>query len=65
MSIARNFFLGAEPTKRYGPVRLLDTAAMNRIAAEALARIGIRNEQGAGVHRASPGPRPGSDFRHP
>ena len=42
MSIARNFFLGAEPTKRYGPVRLLDTAAMNRIAAEALARIGIQ-----------------------
>jgi simple sugar transport system ATP-binding protein len=41
MSIGRNFFLGAEPTKGFGPVRWFDAAKANSIALEQIARFGI------------------------
>lgn len=41
MSIARNFFLGNEPTMRVGPLRMLDSAAMLRITEQVLREIGI------------------------
>ncbi|MCD6321282.1 sugar ABC transporter ATP-binding protein [Candidatus Bipolaricaulota bacterium] len=42
MSISRNFFLGREPVKRLGPLRLLDKRRMDETVKEALAEIGIR-----------------------
>jgi simple sugar transport system ATP-binding protein len=41
MSISRNFFLGSEPTKAYGPVRVLDTKEADRVTREALHDMGI------------------------
>lgn len=41
MSVARNFFLGAEPTKRLGPFRLLDLKAADRVAVDELGKMGI------------------------
>ena len=41
MSVARNFFLGAEPTKGWGPFRLLDIAKAERIALEQIRGFGI------------------------
>jgi simple sugar transport system ATP-binding protein len=41
MSIARNFYLGHEPTRNVGPVTVLDHAAMNSETVEALGKIGI------------------------
>jgi len=41
MSIARNFFLGAEPSRRVGPVSVLDTAKMHLTAESYLREIGI------------------------
>ena len=41
MSIARNFFLGRELTRHWGPFRLLDEAAMNQRVTQALGAIGI------------------------
>lgn len=41
MSIARNFFLGNEPIRRVGPLRLLDGATMHRRAEQALRELGI------------------------
>ncbi len=42
MSIARNFFLGAELTKGRGPFRRLDIDRMNRIALEQVQELGVR-----------------------
>lgn len=42
MSISRNFFLGSEPTKGWGPFRRFDTAYADRVTREELAHIGIR-----------------------
>jgi simple sugar transport system ATP-binding protein len=42
MSIARNFWLGQEITRSFGPIRLLDHRAMAERAREALLDIGIR-----------------------
>ncbi len=42
MSISRNFFLGREPVKQLGPVRLLDKRRMDETVREVLAEIGIR-----------------------
>mgnify|MGYP001227060990 FL=1 len=42
MSIARNFFLGAEPQRRVGVFRLLDGQKMRVVTEEALRDIGIR-----------------------
>ena len=41
MSVARNFFLGAEPTRGIGPLRWFDTETANRIAIEQIRRFGI------------------------
>ncbi len=42
MGIARNFFLGSEPTKRWGPLRFFDAKYADRVTREELARIGIQ-----------------------
>jgi simple sugar transport system ATP-binding protein len=42
MSIGRNFFLGSEPTKSFGPFKQIDFEAANRIAVEQMHKIGIR-----------------------
>src|SRR5439155_19847231 len=41
MSIARNFFLAAEPSRRVGPVSVLDTAKMHLTAESYLREIGL------------------------
>jgi simple sugar transport system permease protein len=41
MSIARNFIVGTEPTRGWGPFRRLDLAAASRMAHRELERIGI------------------------
>jgi len=41
MSIARNFFMGREPTTGRGALRRLDWALINRIVREEMAQIGI------------------------
>ena len=41
MSIARNFFLGSEPLKGWGPFRHFDLALADRVTREELARMGI------------------------
>jgi simple sugar transport system ATP-binding protein len=41
MSIARNFFMGREPTKGVGPLRRLDWERINRTVHEEMAAIGI------------------------
>lgn len=41
MSIARNFFLGSEPTKGFGPFRWFDSAYASRTAREEMAKMGI------------------------
>lgn len=42
ISIARNFWLGQEPTKRFGPIKVLDKKKMSEQAREALLEIGIK-----------------------
>ncbi len=41
MSIARNFWLGQEPTRHFGPVQLMDQERMARESAAALEDVGI------------------------
>jgi len=41
MSIARNFFMGREPTAGWGPLRRLDWAFINRTVRAEMAQIGI------------------------
>ncbi len=41
MSVWRNFFLGAEPTKSLGPLRWIDKEKASRIAKEEMAKMGI------------------------
>jgi simple sugar transport system ATP-binding protein len=41
MSVWRNFFLGSEPTKGFGPVRWIDREKASRIAKEEMAKMGI------------------------
>ena len=41
MSVWRNFFLGSEPTKKFGPIRWLDKEKASRIAKEEMAKMGI------------------------
>ncbi len=41
MSIARNFFMGREPTAGWGPLRRLDWAFINRTVREEMGQIGI------------------------
>ncbi len=42
MSISRNFFIGSEPTRGWGPARRFDVGAAGRIATEQMLEIGIR-----------------------
>ncbi len=41
MSVWRNFFLGAEPTRGWGPLKRLDSDKASRIAKEEMAKMGI------------------------
>ena len=41
MSVWRNFFLGAEPTRNLGPFKWIDKAKASRIAKEEMAKMGI------------------------
>jgi len=41
MSISRNFFLGSEPTKGWGPFKRYNAAFANRVAKEEMAKMGI------------------------
>ena len=52
MSIARNFFLGSEPTVGWGPFSRFDMATADRITREELAKMGIQvrdTEQSVGT----------------
>ncbi|CCH90526.1 ABC ribose transport ATP binding protein [Modestobacter italicus] len=49
MSVWRNFFLGAEPTRGTWPLRRLDVGRAEEIAAQAMARVGV-----AGLDPAQP-----------
>lgn len=42
MGISRNFFLGSEPTKGWGPFRRFDVNRANRVTREELANMGIQ-----------------------
>lgn len=42
ISIARNFWLGQEPTRSFGPIKVLDKKKMSEMARQALLEIGIR-----------------------
>jgi simple sugar transport system ATP-binding protein len=42
MSISRNFFVGSEPTRGWGPAKYFDIDAAGRIAREQMLEIGIR-----------------------
>jgi len=42
MSITRNFFLGREPTKKFGPVVVFDSGNASKITNEELNKIGIK-----------------------
>lgn len=41
MSISRNFFLGSEPTKGWGPLKRFDLKFADRVTREELAKMGI------------------------
>ena len=41
MSITRNFFMGREPTRSVGPLKLIDFKQANRITQEEMKKIGI------------------------
>lgn len=45
MGISRNFFLGSEPTKGWGPFRRFDTKFADKVTREELSRIGIQVRQ--------------------
>ncbi|HKG26221.1 MAG TPA: ATP-binding cassette domain-containing protein, partial [Thermomicrobiales bacterium] len=42
MGIARNFFLGSEPRRGWGPFVRFDTALADRVTRDELAKMGIR-----------------------
>lgn len=42
MSVMRNFFLGREPTRSLGPVKLIDTAHAEAVTREEMRKMGIR-----------------------
>ena len=42
MGVARNFFLGSEPTVGWGPFRRFDAASADRVTREELAKMGIQ-----------------------
>ena len=42
MSVTRNFFLGREPKRPFGPLKFFDFETANRVAMEEMMRMGIR-----------------------
>jgi len=58
MSVTRNFFLGREPKKRFGPFKFFDFETADRIAMDEMVRMGIRlREPGQAVGTLSGGER--------
>ncbi|MDP6166700.1 MAG: ATP-binding cassette domain-containing protein [Gammaproteobacteria bacterium] len=41
MSVTRNFFMGREPVKKYGPIKVFDHQYANQVTCEEMHRIGI------------------------
>ena len=41
MSVARNFFLGREPVRRWGPIRLFDSERAEAVTREEMRKMGI------------------------
>lgn len=41
MSVGRNFFMGVEPTKGFGPFKMFDRKVANKIAVEEVQKMGI------------------------
>lgn len=41
MSVSRNFFMGNEPVKKFGPIKLFDHETANRITMEEMGKMGI------------------------
>ena len=42
MSVSRNFFMGNEPVKKIGPLRLFDHEYANRVTMEEMSKMGIK-----------------------
>jgi len=42
MSVTRNFWMGREPKRRFGPFRLFDFETANKVAMDAMREMGIR-----------------------
>ena len=42
MSVTRNFWMGREPERRVGPIRLIDFRTANAVTMEEMAKMGIR-----------------------
>jgi len=42
MSVTRNFWMGREPVRRFGPLRLMDFARANAVTMEEMRRMGIQ-----------------------
>jgi len=58
MSISRNFFMGREPVKRVGPLRVFDHLRADAVAREEMGKIGIRvRDPGQAVGTLSGGER--------
>ncbi len=58
MSVARNFFMGREPTRGRGPFRYFDSRHANAVVLEEMAKIGIRvRDPGQAVGTLSGGER--------
>ena len=41
MSVTRNFWMGREPTKRFGPIKYMDFSRANAVTMEEMAKMGI------------------------
>jgi len=41
MSVTRNFWMGREPRKNLGPLRMIDFETANRVTMEEMAKMGI------------------------
>lgn len=58
MSVARNFWMGREPQRRFGPLRLMDMTRANAVTMEEMRRMGIAlREPGQAVGTLSGGER--------
>src|SRR5690606_6663870 len=58
MSVTRNFWMGREPRKAWGPLRFLDMETANRVTMEEMRRMGIAlREPGQAVGTLSGGER--------